>query len=87
MTENGDPLENPIAERVNGIIKEEYLSVKRINTFEQADQALKEAVRAYNEERPHTSINYMTPAAVHHTNAVTKRCWKNYYKSQPVNSI
>ncbi len=87
MTENGDPLENPIAERINGIIKEEYLSVKRIHTFRQAEQALKEAVRAYNEERPHTSISFMKPAAVHQTNVPTKRLWKNYYKSQPVNPI
>lgn len=87
MTENGDPLENPIAERVNGIIKEEYLSSKQIYTFQQADNALQEAVRLYNEERPHTSISFKTPDEVHQSTITTKRLWKNYYKSQTVNPV
>ena len=36
MTENGDPLENPIAERINGILKDEYLNYK-INNHSNLD--------------------------------------------------
>ena len=36
MTENGDPLENAVAERINGIIKEEYLQDYKVNTIAEA---------------------------------------------------
>lgn len=44
MTENGDPLENAIAERVNGILKSEYLDYVVIKNFEQAKCELAKAV-------------------------------------------
>ncbi|HEU4859477.1 MAG TPA: integrase core domain-containing protein, partial [Chitinophagaceae bacterium] len=40
MTENGDPLENPIAERINGIIKNEYLKYCSITNQSNAMQML-----------------------------------------------
>jgi len=40
MTENGDPLENAIAERINGIIKGEYLENYEVNTLKVAKQLL-----------------------------------------------
>ena len=49
MTENGDPLENAIAERVNGIIKEEYLNDYQINNIEEAKELL-EAIPALLDE-------------------------------------
>ncbi len=61
MTENGDPLENAIAERVNGIIKEEYLVDYQINTIEEAKQLLPKIIKLYNEDRPHMSISNLTP--------------------------
>lgn len=56
MTENGDPLENAIAERINGIIKEEYLNDYQVDNIEQARALLKTTVNLYNNERPHMSI-------------------------------
>lgn len=84
MTENGDPLENAIAERVNGIIKGEYLFDYEINSLAEAKNVLESVVRLYNEERPHLSLNNMKPAAVYHNKAdrEIKRLWKNYYKNQ-----
>jgi transposase InsO family protein len=82
MTENGDPLENPVAERINGIIKEEYLDGHEINTLKEAKELLDWAVFVYNEDRPHSSLNMKTPTEVHHRNLKTKRLWKNYYKQK-----
>lgn len=78
MTENGDPLENAIAERVNGILKEEYLNDSKVNNLTQAKEVLNKAVKLYNEERPHMSIGNLYPSTVHELNAKTEKLWKNY---------
>lgn len=79
MTENGDPLENAIAERINGILKAEYLKHYQINNITQAKEQLTVAVKLYNEHRPHFSIGLLTPEIVHFKNIKTERLWKNYY--------
>jgi putative transposase len=79
MTENGDPLENAIAERMNGILKEEYLYHHQLNNKEQAEKQLEIAVKLYNEQRPHFSIGLLTPELVHSKNLSTEKLWKNYY--------
>ena len=83
MTENGDPLENAIAERVNGIIKEEYLQDYNVRNIKEAKKVLSFVVKLYNEERPHNSISNLIPSIVHQENIKTKRLWKNYYKKNP----
>lgn len=79
MTENGDPLENALAERINGIIKEEYLDCYQIETIQEATLLLEEVVKLYNQERPHMSIGNLTPEEIHQTNQKTERLWRNYY--------
>jgi transposase InsO family protein len=84
MTQNGDPLENAIAERVNGIIKEEYLLNYQCDNINDAKKLLAKAVSLYNEERPHSSIGNHTPQFVHTQyhqieNDQIKKLWKNYY--------
>ncbi len=79
MTENGDPLENAIAERINGIIKEEYLECYQVKNISEATELLQQVVQLYNEERPHMSIGNMVPSQVHLTNQKTNKLWKNYY--------
>jgi putative transposase len=76
MTEKGDPLENPVAERTNGILKDEYLSQYQRLTNTQ----LEEAVRKYNFKRPHLSCDMLTPDLAHQSTGQLKRRWKNYYK-------
>lgn len=81
MTENGDPLENPIAERINRTIKEEfteerYLSFRNIS---EGKEKIKEWVEFYNQERPHRSIEMLTPSKAYQLNGELKRMWKNYY--------
>ena len=87
MTENGDPLENAIAERVNGIIKEEYLETYKVKNIEEAKELLDRVIELYNNDRPHMSISNLTPNQVHFSEKPikTKRLWKNYYqKKQPL---
>lgn len=81
MTESGDPLENAVAERVNGILKEEYLNHYKVENIEQAKLHLKQAVDLYNNERPHLSIGLLTPTIIHQNNQIKiEKLWKN--KSQ-----
>ena len=84
MTENGDPLENAIAERINGIIKDEYLDSYDIETIKDAHELLKTVVDLYNNERPHMSIGNLTPNQIHHSNQPikTEKLWKNYYEKK-----
>ena len=65
MTENGDPNENALAERMNRTLKEEFGLGEVIKTRQQAYQLAKEAVFMYNNLRPHLSLNYKTPNEVH----------------------
>jgi transposase InsO family protein len=85
MTENGDPLENAIAERLNGIMKEEYLDNYQVRTLKEAKQLLRSVVELYNSERPHMSIGNQTPAKFHHskTDLKPEKLWKNYYRQKP----
>jgi len=85
MTENGDPLENAVAERVNGIIKDEYLETYDIDNIKDAKQLLKAVVDLYNTERPHMSIGNLTPNHIHHSKTIikTEKLWKNYYRKTP----
>jgi putative transposase len=78
MTQNGDPRENAIAERVNGILKDELLE-KAYLTYVQAIKAISVAISIYNHQRPHGSIDYLMPIEAHFRSGELKRRWKNYY--------
>lgn len=78
MSEKSDPLENAIAERVNGILKQELLA-KSFSSFTEARRQVDQAVTTYNYLRPHLSIDMLTPAEAHARNGELKRRWKNYY--------
>lgn len=82
MTENGDPLENALAERINGIIKQEYLEHYTVNNITDARILLNQAVNYYNEQRPHMSCGWLTPALVHEHKLTVKKEWKTYYKQK-----
>jgi len=81
MTENGDPLENPIAERVNGIIKDEYLNHYHYATMKEIEEKLNQVVAYYNYERPHMSCSMFTPSKVHQENLPVIKKWKTYYRA------
>jgi putative transposase len=62
MTEENHVYENALAERVNGILKNEFLLGECLPSYTIAKKMVKEAIQIYNNERLHMSINYMTPA-------------------------
>lgn len=80
MTEKGDPLENAIAERVNGILKTEWLNhMGPLGNITQARKKVAHVIDLYNNERPHMSINMLTPEEAHQREGLLPRMWKNYY--------
>lgn len=83
MTENGDPLENAIAERLNGILKDEYLMDSDVKSIEDAKKVLAQVVNLYNEDSPHMSIGNNYPSQVHKQGIKSDKLWKNYYKKNP----
>jgi transposase InsO family protein len=82
MTETSEPTDNPVAERVNGILKEEYLSHYKVKTLKEAREVLQESIELYNHDRPHMSIGLLTPDLVHDYNIQTEKVWKNYYSNK-----
>lgn len=81
MTERGDPLENAIAERINGILKNELLE-EEYSSIRKALNAVAQAISIYNHLRPHSSIGNHTPFNVHSESGKVnyKKLWKNYYR-------
>jgi transposase InsO family protein len=65
MTEENHCYENAIAERINGILKQEFLLDTEFKDFSTAYRAVKQAVHAYNVKRPHYALNLCTPQKVH----------------------
>ena len=79
MTDKGDPYENAIAERVNGIIKNEWLNQMRLTSLDMARGAIKDIVRIYNEKRPHMSLGMLAPIQARFQAGEMKKLWKNYW--------
>ena len=65
MTENGDPYENAIAERINGILKQEFGLGEKLNNNSQAKELAKQGIAIYNHLRPHISCGMLTPEQMH----------------------
>ncbi len=86
MTENSDPLENAVAERINKTLKEEFTKDKQISfqNYKEAKIIMKQIIKFYNEERPHRSLEYYTPNIAYEMNKKLIRKWKNYYKDNPM---
>ncbi|HSQ85548.1 MAG TPA: IS3 family transposase [Desulfobacterales bacterium] len=76
MTEQGDPYENAIAERVNGILKDEYDLYQTFEDYNTANEAVKIAIEKYNNQRPHRSCDMLTPAQAHKRTGKLKKHWK-----------
>lgn len=76
MTENGDPYENAIAERVNGIIKTEFNLHNSTDGFKETLKRIAHSINAYNTLRPHLSIDLLTPVQAHLQTGILKKRWK-----------
>ncbi len=80
MTEKSDPYENAIAERVNGILKQEFYIDAVFDDFETALEAVDSGIHNYNYKRPHASCNYLTPHEAHQRNGKLQSRWKKESK-------
>lgn len=84
MTQDYKPTDNAIAERVNGIIKQEWLYQRAPReTLEQTREELERIVDFYNNERPHMSNGMLTPQQAHEQHGILIKKWKtkNYTKN------
>jgi len=82
MTENGDPLENPLAERMNRTFKDVFAIDENFPTFDKAKTQIDRAVKYYNERLPHTSIDLLTPIIAHQKTGKLNKQWKNYWREK-----
>jgi putative transposase len=80
MTENGDPYENALAERMNGIIKAEFNLYNSQAGYEQTKLLIQKSISAYNQLRPHGSCDNLTPDQAHLRLEQLPKRWKNYRK-------
>jgi len=78
MTECGNPKDNAVAERVNGIVKNELLQGMSFFSIQEVRKALKAAIDFYNNERPHMSLDWRTPAEAALCTGVLKKKWTSY---------
>ena len=79
MTESGEPLENVLAERVNGILKTEWLDKRPLRNWSETRAYVEQVIGLYNSLlRPHQSLSFLTPDLVHRSGITTQHKWKNY---------
>lgn len=76
MTENGSPYENAVAERINGILKDEFGLAKRLNDIAEGLLLAEQGISAYNYLRPHLSCNMLTPAEMHQQSEIKIKTYK-----------
>ena len=76
MTQNSDPYENAVAERINGILKQEFYIDKYNKDLPTMKQIIKETVDIYNEKRPHLSNHMLTPNQMHQQNKLIMKTYK-----------
>jgi putative transposase len=77
MTQSGSPYDNAVAERVNGILKDEFSCDEVFDTYDQAKQFIDQAIMIYNTQRPHLSCSMLTPMEMHWQDKLKVRQWKH----------
>ena len=75
MTEDGNPYDNAIAERVNGILKDEYSLNEIFKDRNQLQLQVKQSIDSYNTKRPHESNHMLTPHEMHQQEKLKPKAW------------
>lgn len=86
MTQSGNPRDNAIAERVNGILKQELLE-EVYPDLKKAKRSAVIAIDTYNRLRPHSSVDMMTPEKAHLQTGPIKRRWRSLFKRRGQNPV
>ena len=76
MTESYDPYQNAVAERINGILKQEFLTNTKNIDIKTMKTLVKQSVEIYNQYRPHWSCNMLTPIQMHHQKTIKIKSYK-----------
>lgn len=84
MTEKYDPYENAIAERINGILKQEFNIAKNMKCIDLKKKLIKNAIDIYNNQRPHLSNYMLTPDKMHEQNRLKRKQYKSKNLSNDV---
>lgn len=84
MTEKYDPYQNAIAERVNGIIKQEFINDLIIKDIGLMKLLIKNSVELYNKKRPHSSCQLLTPHQMHLQRTIQRKTYKNQKQNTPI---
>ena len=84
MTQNSDPYENAVAERINGILKQEFDIDKFDVETKIKRKIVDESIKIYNELRPHFSNHYLTPNQMHKQEKLKNKTYKNKNQSKNV---
>ncbi|MHB1108040.1 MAG: IS3 family transposase [Lutibacter sp.] len=82
MTQNSDPYENAVAERINGILKQEFIIDKYKQNLDIMKSVVKQAINTYNNQRPHYSNYMLTPNQMHMQNQIKMRTYKTKNSSK-----
>jgi len=82
MTQSGSPYENALAERMNGILKNEFYPKRVYQNHKEAVKVLASNIQIYNSKRPHLSLGYLTPDIAHNMTGDIAKSWKEYPKKR-----
>ncbi len=84
MTQTGDPLENAVAERIHKTIKEEFTNDRQISfcNIDEAKKEIKKFIEFYNQQRPHRSVQWLTPNEAYQCKGALRRVWKTYLRKE-----
>ena len=83
MTESYDPYANAVAERINGVLKQEFLLEKYNVNIDVMKDIVKDVVTIYNEHRPHYSCGYLTPEQMHRQSNKKIKTYKKAHTMEP----
>lgn len=78
MTQSGSPYDNALAERVNGILKNEFYPKRVYQNHKDAAKNIDKIIKVYNLQRPHSSLDFQTPKNAHSKTGEIKKRWKRY---------
>lgn len=76
MTESYDPYQNAVAERINGIVKHEFILGITTADLQLMKKLIKQSINIYNHERPHLSCQMKTPVEMHKQNSINIKTYK-----------
>ena len=84
MTTDSDPYSNAVAERVNGIIKNEFNLEKYKVDLNTLQKIVAQTIKIYNNERPHLSCSFLTPDQMHRQSKIVIKTYKNTNGSRDI---